>query len=251
MGKAFGLFGFPLEHSFSPRYFADKFAALGLNNYRYYVIPCERFTRETIESALQQDPELCGFNITLPHKRSVLDFLDEIDPFARLCGSVNTLKVRKEGSKFYIKGFNTDQIGFQLSFLPWISGNRLKALVLGSGGSSLAVQLVLRNAGIEFMVASRNHPGTCSYEDLTEVVIRAHQAIINTTPLGMFPKPDEAPLIPYSGIGPHHFCFDLVYNPAETLFLKKARQQGARVKNGLEMLHLQADASFEIWETDF
>jgi shikimate dehydrogenase len=258
--RTFGLIGFPLTHSFSQKYFADKFLTEKIAYAEYL-----NFSIEKIEdvSQLFETENLCGLNVTIPYKEAIIPFLDELDSSASGVGAVNTVVLRK-GKKI---GYNTDVYGFEksllennptktqssqsndsLSGLSALVGNNPKALILGTGGSSKAVAFVLNKLGIDFQFVSRSKKEYgLTYADLKPKTILEHKLIINTTPLGMFPEITAAPDIPYSFITSEHLFFDLIYNPAETEFLKRGKQQGAQIKNGLEMLQLQAEKSWLIW----
>ncbi len=237
--RHFGLIGYPLTHSFSPDYFKNKFESLGVEDADYKL-----FEVNDLDSVkkLIITYDLLGFNITIPHKQSIIPYLDELTPEANAIGSVNCVKV-VEGK---LIGYNTDEFGFRTSLTRLIGDKKVeKALVLGNGGSSKAVQFALRQLKIDFSVVSRS--GDLNYNNLSPSMIRTCQLIINTTPLGLFPKVDEFPNITYEAIIGSHFAFDLIYNPSETAFMRKCSLGGAQVKNGQEMLELQADRSWEIW----
>ena len=240
----FGLIGNQVSHSFSKEYFTEKFAGLGLHDFSYDLISIPE--AQKIAKILRG--EYFGLNVTKPYKSEVISFLNQIDTDALLIGAVNTL-VRTD--QYSWKGFNTDQMGFEQSLLTWVSVYDLppKALILGSGGASRAVLHVLSGLGVEVRVVSRGDFGDLTYDQVTEEVIREHLLIINTTPLGMAPDPAGFPLIPYQSMTKKHWVYDLVYNPANTVFLTKSQQAGARVKNGLEMLYLQADYAWSIWKS--
>ena len=242
--RHFGLIGYPLGHSFSKKYFTEKFKELGLADHKY-----DLFELETIDlfPKLWNDSHLVGVNVTVPHKQAVKQYLDALDQSAEKVGAVNVIK--RTGDK--LTGYNSDYYGFRTSLENFLPDNSVKnALILGTGGSSKAVKAVLDDLGIQITYVSRNaSEQTISYDQLTPERIRNCQLIVNTTPLGMHPKVEKCPDIPYEALGTSHFLFDLVYNPETTLFMQKGLDQGARVKNGLEMLHLQADKSWEIWNS--
>jgi len=249
MKKLFGLLGFPLSHSFSKQYFTDKFEQQGLSDeFEYQNFELENL--ENLTSVIKDEGSLLGLNVTIPHKQTVIKYLDSLSLAARSIGAVNTIVIdRKKGIQ--LKGDNTDWIGFRTSLLKMIGENRPNALILGTGGSSKAVEYVLQSLKINYKFVSRTNSGAncTSYEDLTDSDISDSKLIINTTPLGMFPKMDFSPEINYGLLNNQHFLFDLIYNPDLTLFLKKGIAQGCSVKNGLEMLELQAEASWQIWNT--
>lgn len=251
--KTFGLLGYPLQHSFSRAYFETKFAKEGLKGYRFEVYET-RDIEAFIESvALRGD--LAGFSVTIPYKKSILSYLDFLDPVAREVGAVNSVRVRASGNRIRLEGFNTDVYGFTESLRPQLSGRKIRALILGSGGASAAVQYSLRILGIPFRLVSRTkQPGRITYGELTPDILGEYRLIVNTTPLGMYPFTDAAPKIPYSGIEPGHLLFDLIYHPAITRFLAAGKTRGAAILNGKDMLELQAERSWQLWtslrETD-
>jgi shikimate dehydrogenase len=237
--RKFGLIGYPLSHSFSPTYFAEKFKREAIVDAQYELYPIDNIG---LLSGLL-DGTIQGLNVTIPYKQAVFPFLDEIHPDAQEMGAVNTIKI--DGHN--IKGYNTDVYGFENSLLHFISESQVeRALVLGTGGSARAVWFVLNRLGIEYLKVSRSQ-GDLQYEEIDKLVMTHHQLIINTTPLGMSPNPDACPNIPYELISREHYLFDLIYNPVKTLFLQHGERQGANINNGLEMLKLQADRSWEIW----
>ncbi len=242
--KIYGLIGFPLTHSFSKKYFTEKFTQEAINDCLFELFPLEQI--DSLPALLKAQPPLAGLAVTIPFKESVIDYLDEVDEVAKGIGSVNCIAIHSGGTK----GFNTDYLGFRSSIFPLLGLPHPKALVLGTGGSSKAIQFVLRELAIPFLLVSRNpsnHPGSIDYESLNESIMQAHTIVINCTPLGMYPDINAAPPIPYEYIGPQHLMFDLVYNPSVTSFLQKGMQQGATVKNGYETLVHQAEANWEIW----
>ncbi len=243
MEREFGIIGHPLTHSFSPSFFNKKFEEENIDA-MYTAFEIEHISQFPI--LLQQHPNLCGLSVTIPYKKTVIPHLDELDDAAKNIGAVNCIAI--DNGK--LKGFNTDVFGFSESLHPLLQPQHNRALILGTGGSSLAVQYVLKQLNIPFQMVSRNKGNLAlCYEDLNEATIHAHTLIINTTPLGMFPKTNDCAPIPYEALTPHHLLFDLVYNPQETLFLQKGKAQGATIKNGLAMLHLQALRSWEIWNS--
>lgn len=243
--KRFGLIGKPLKHSFSAAYFNQKFAAEGIDGCLYQNFELENINE--LPGLLQQYPDLQGLNVTIPYKKEVLHFLHGAHATVQQIGACNCIKI--EGGKLY--GFNTDTIGFQQSLQPHLGPQHSKALVLGTGGSSGAVQYALRQLNIDYKLVSRQKGAeTFSYDDLTEAIIQEHLLIINTTPLGMFPHVDAAAPIPYQALTPQHLLYDLVYNPEKTLFLQRGEAQGAAIVNGHQMLLLQAEAGWKIWNED-
>lgn len=244
--RIYGLIGYPLSHSFSQRYFTEKFINEQINYKIYKNFPLINISQLPI--ILEQYRELSGLNVTIPYKEQVLAYVNELDPAAAEIGAVNTLQITRKEGRISIKGFNTDVTGFVESLRPLLNQSHKKALVLGTGGASKAVVYGLRQLGLEVTIVSRKSAeGIRSYQQLTVDEIKMHTVIVNTTPLGMYPNVNEAPNIPYEGISAGHVCYDLVYNPAETLFLKRSSQQGATIENGLKMLHLQAEAAWAIW----
>lgn len=248
--KLFGIIGFPLAHSFSKNYFEEKFIGENISGcaYRNFEISSVK----EIKSVIENNPELCGLNVTLPYKISVFDYADETDAAAKEIGAVNTLKILRQHfneRNYKIEGYNTDAAGFEKSLANFIPAKIKGALILGTGGSSKAVAYVLKKAGINFLFVSRSkkNDDTILYSDIDAGRIEKFPLIINCTPLGKFPEPGLCPPFPYHLIAKQIFLFDLNYNPAETEFLKRGRQQGCAVKNGLQMLHLQAEESWRIW----
>ena len=237
----YGIIGFPLGHSFSKGFFTEKFAREGIDaQYLNFEIP----DATMLKDVLRENPELKGLNVTLPHKQAVIPLLDELSDEAREIGAVNVICVREDK----LKGFNSDIIGFSESIKPLLQPHHSKALILGTGGASKAIRVGLSRLGIEWTYVTRSpREGMFVYSDLTPEVMKEYTVVVNCSPVGMFPKVDQAPAIPYELLTPKHLLFDLVYNPEETLFMKKGREQGAIVKNGLEMLYLQAVASWRFW----
>lgn len=241
----FGLIGYPLSHSFSKKYFAKKFAELHIENAFYELFPIPSI--EALPDLLNAHENLVGLNVTIPYKEQVLTYLDELDPAAAEIGAVNTIKI-EQGR---LKGYNTDVYGFAFALEKAMQAHQLdidRALILGSGGAAKAVAYQLRKMDIvPALVSRRAQAGQYTYGDLDEAVVRAHRLIVNTTPLGMSPRVDTCPDIPYIALGKEHLAYDLVYNPAETLFMKKAKQQGAISLNGQLMLEQQAEKAWQIW----
>ena len=215
-----------------------------MNNYSYSLF--ELHDIKEFPLLIEKYPDLRGLNVTIPYKESVMHHLDQISPEATAVGAVNTIAI-KNGKTI---GYNTDVFGFEQSLLSFLlEGTNIQALILGTGGAAKAVQYVLKKHTITYQLVSRNKPNCLHYTDITPDVLRQHPLIINTTPLGMFPFVESCTPIPYSVLTPNHFLFDLVYNPSMTLFLKKGQEAGSNIKNGLEMLHLQADKAWEIWNS--
>ncbi|WP_454804230.1 shikimate dehydrogenase family protein [Mucilaginibacter phyllosphaerae] len=258
--KYFGLIGFPLSHSFSKKYFTDKFAAEGITDCSYELFPLENI--DDLPKLLHQNPNLCGLNVTIPHKVTVMKQLDWIEHDAKGAGAVNCIRVTSEspvlaafsgelgiqGHDFRLEGYNTDIYGFDTSISPLLNDGHDTALILGDGGAARAVKCVLDNKGITYKTVTRKPaPGNILFSNLTAKGIADNKLIINTTPVGTYPNVDECPPIPYEAITDNHLLFDLVYNPAQTLFLKKGEEQGAATKNGYDMLVFQAEKAWEIW----
>ena len=237
----YGIIGFPLGHSFSRAFFTEKFQKEHIDaEYVNFEIPSAHLLPEIIRS----NPHLRGLNVTLPYKEAVIPMLDSMSDEAREIGAVNVIQVR-EGR---LKGFNSDIIGFMGSLRPLLKPWHQHALVLGTGGASCAIRVGLERLGLDWTYVSRTAAeGRLTYSALTPEVMEHYQVIVNCSPVGMFPKVDACPDIPYHLLSSRHLLYDLVYNPEETLFLKRGAQQGATIKNGLEMLHLQALASWEFW----
>ena len=244
--EKYGLIGFPLGHSFSISYFNQKFQDEGIDAvYENFEIP----TIDALPEVLDSNPNLRGLNVTIPYKEKVLPFLDSVSPEARAIGAVNVIRVTHQGNSIKLKGFNSDVIGFTQSIEPMLDKKwHKKALILGTGGASKAIDYGLRNLGLETVFVSRyERPGTIQYTSITPEVIEEYNVIVNCTPLGMYPKTEEYPLLPYEAMNQHTILYDLIYNPDVTLFMKRGAQYGAQTKNGLEMLLLQAFASWEFW----
>lgn len=245
MEKVFGLIGGTVSHSFSKAYFDEKFFREGLRDYHYELFPLNNITE--IESLLKDTKGLSGLNVTIPYKEQILKYLDEIDGFAKKIGAVNVIKIT-EGK---LQGFNTDSDAFRETLEKWLPKDKsFKALILGTGGSSKAVVEALKKLKIGYQLVSREaKKGVITYDDLTANPkhITESNLVINTTPLGMSPNTESMPPIDYENLGPDHYVYDLIYNPARTLFLQKAEMRGSMIKNGLEMLHVQAEKSWTIW----
>jgi len=264
--KYFGLIGYPLKNSLSVNYFNEKFKSLNLDDYVYENLPIKHI--EDILLMIDHNKDLYGLNITIPYKVSIINYLDEIDESAKVVGAVNCVKIIRshqstdasrqltEKKNYKLIGFNTDVYGFEKSLLSFLNNEKKvdRALILGTGGASKAVAYVLKKLAIEFTFVTSNRKSQIdahrylTYEMLNQHILNENHLIINCTPVGMFPNENESPNIPYQYISPDHFAFDLIYLPPETLFLKRIREQGALTKNGLEMLHLQADKAWEIFQ---
>jgi shikimate dehydrogenase len=240
--RSFYLIGNPLSHSFSAAYFLEKFKNKNIQDAVYNNFQITDISKIRAWALNQQ--HLVGFNVTIPYKETILPFLDQIDPTARLAGAVNTVIVQNRK----LIGYNTDVIGFQ-STLPALPNPNKTALILGTGGASKAVALVFKQAGVAVLFVSRErrNSNTIGYADITLSLMQSVEYIVNTTPLGTSPNEDTAPPFPFELLSSEHICYDLVYNPAETLFMRQAKQNGARVCNGLKMLQSQAEAAWQIW----
>ena len=247
--KLLGLIGYPLSHSFSKKYFTQKFENEGLtHDWEYELFPIESI--EQLPDLLRGHPNLVGLNATIPYKEDVIYWLDELDETAEVIGAVNCIQII-DGK---LKGYNTDYYGFQKSLLDLLHNPSpkenldIKALILGTGGSAKAVGYALKKLEIPYLSVSRHiSEHGLTYQDLDEAVMASHQLIVNCTPLGMSPNTDGCPPIPYEYIDYQHFMYDLIYNPEETTFMKKGKERGAKVKSGLDMLYFQAEKGWEIW----
>jgi len=243
--KTLGLIGFPLSHSFSKKYFAEKFEQENIAGWQYELFPLERI--EQLPDLLAKNPSIVGLNVTIPYKEAVIPYLDEVEDSAAF-GAVNTIKI--EGGK--LRGFNTDVYGFEQSLKPLLKTYHTAALILGTGGAAKAVASVLTRLGIEYTYVSRTpREGQFSYKNIDKNTIEKHLLIVNTTPLGMYPKVEFCPDLPYEKLSDKHLLYDLVYNPEISTFLKNGKNQGAEIKNGLEMLYLQAERAWSIWNEEF
>lgn len=246
--RRFGLIGKTLKHSFSGKYFNEKYKKEQISDCQYdlFELPSiEEFPK--LVASLR--PQLAGFNVTIPYKKEVMAYLDELDPIAERIGAVNVIKAEDNGS---LKGYNSDYFGFRLSIEPWLSNRNLKALILGTGGASSSVRTTLEDLEIPFSFVSRREMADgFTYDQIqaTPDILKEHHLIINSSPVGTFPDVDQKPNLPYSHLTPQHFLFDLVYNPEETAFLKEGKLAGANTKNGSDMLVLQAEKSWEIWNS--
>ena len=240
------MIGYPLGHSFSISYFNQKFADEGINaKYENFEIS----SIDQLQEILDTNTTLRGLNVTIPYKEKVIEFLDSITPEAQAIGAVNVIRVTHEGKNIKLKGYNSDVIGFTQSIEQMLDKKwHKKALILGTGGASKAINYGLKSLGLETVFVSRyQRPGTIQYETITPEVIKEYNVIVNCTPVGMYPHTEECPPLPYEAMDYHTILYDLIYNPDETLFMRRGREQGAEVKNGLEMLLLQAFASWEFW----
>lgn len=241
----FGLIGKKLGHSFSANFFNKKFADEGIDNV-YKLFPLPDIT--DFPALIKENPDLQGLNVTIPYKQEVIPYLDCLSEEVMDMGAVNVIKFSRDNNRVFLKGYNTDYIGFKNSLMPLLRPDIMNALVLGTGGASKAVGYALKQLGINVTFVSRNpKEGQLSYDDLTNALIEKNLLIVNTTPLGMFPDVESCPPIPYQFLTDKHICFDVVYNPEETEFMKRAKARGATVENGIQMLKLQAIAAWDIW----
>lgn len=270
--KVFGLIGYPLTHSFSKKYFTEKFEKLGLTSYSYELFPIQSIA--DLPKLIADNPNLVGLNVTIPYKESVLPFLSELDETAKVVGAVNTILipptqtlplkgeglnsppnvggVPRSGEGVQLIGYNTDVIGFSQSLKPLLHPHHERALILGTGGAAKAVAHVLKGLGIQYYFVSRekkNLANCLTYSELNEGVFNACKLIVNTTPVGMYPNIEEAPALPYKFFTPQHLAYDLIYNPTDTKFMQLAAQQGAHAVNGLNMLYSQAEAAWKVWNS--
>lgn len=245
--KLFGLIGYPLGHSFSKQYFTEKFEKEGIRDCHFESFPIASIN--DFPDLLQQHPNLKGLSVTIPYKEKVLAFVDELSPEVQAIGATNSIKI----SNGKLTAFNTDITGFERSFAALLQPHHNKALVLGTGGASKAVQHVLRQLNIPYLIVTRNEDqieGQINYSAINEAIMAEYNIIINCSPVGMHPNESEAPALPYQFITAQHYCYDLVYKPDKTMFLQKGEAQGATIKNGYDMLLIQAEESWRIWNSD-
>ena len=245
----YGLIGYPLGHSFSRQFFTEKFAKEGIDaQYLNFEIP----SIEEFPNIIKNNPTLRGLNVTIPYKQQVMQYLDDISEEAKAIGAVNVVKCKLStvNCQLHLTGYNSDVIGFVESIKPLLKPHHKKALILGTGGASKAIRYGLeKKLGMKTLFVSRSaREGMITYEEVTAEVLKEYEVIVNCSPVGMYPHVDECPALPYEALNENNLLYDLVYNPLETLFMKKGAAQGATVKDGLEMLHLQAIASWDFWE---
>jgi shikimate dehydrogenase len=244
--KLLGLIGYPLDHSFSVPYFREKFRNQEITGYEYLNFPIK--TVDELKTLITEHSDLAGLNVTIPYKQAVIPYLDHLDPLSREIGAVNTIRISRQKDRACLEGFNTDVYGFYHSLSPLLKGQVNRALILGTGGASMAVAYALKLMKIDYLFVSRKPlKGMLGYNDLCQTIIKNHNIIINTTPAGTWPDISEFPDIPYDLLSNHHILFDLVYNPPETKFMELGKRKGAMVMNGFKMLTLQAERSWEIW----
>ena len=241
----FGLLGKNISYSFSSGYFTKKFEKLNLKKHKYVNFDIPEI--KDFPSIIEETPNLKGMNVTIPYKEEVIQYLDKLDETAKEIGAVNTIKFTKRGD---LKGYNTDIFGFENSIKPFLKKHHKKALILGTGGASKAVAYAFKRNDIKFKFVSRNpsEKNQISYKDLSEEILEEYTVIVNCSPIGTFPNVNDAPKIPYQFISDKHLLFDLIYNPEETAFLKKGKEKGAAIKNGYQMLELQAEEAWRIWD---
>lgn len=250
VSRNFGLIGYPLSHSFSKAYFTEKFVREGISGCQYDLYPIAHI--DLLTHLVGENKQLEGLNVTIPYKVAVLPFLNELDAAAAFIGAVNCISIRYTDGKPFLKGYNTDAHGFEESLKPFLKAHHQKALIFGDGGAAKAVKYVLQKLGIAYLSVTRAATsGAIRYEEVTEEVLKEYTVLINTTPLGMSPNVDSCPPIPYQNLSTQHLAYDLVYNPEESKFLKHAKDKGAVIKNGLEMLDLQAARSWVIWNSSY
>jgi shikimate dehydrogenase len=246
--RKFGLIGYPLGHSFSKKYFTEKFSREQIEGCSYENYPLTNIIQI---SGLISDNEIEGLNVTIPYKSSVINFLDKTDPEAEKVGAVNVIKIIRTSGKTELTGFNSDITGIMATLGPVLNPEIKNALILGTGGSSKAVCHVLKKINIHYTLISREKkPGCLTYSDINSEILEDNRLIINTTPLGMYPDTEGKPDLNYNLLGPAHILFDLVYNPEITLFLKMGKERGCTILSGIKMLHSQAERSWEIWNND-
>ena len=245
--NVYGLIGYPLSHSFSKKYFTEKFENENIGDTKYELFEIRDIA--DFPKIIANNPNLRGLNVTLPYKEAVIKYLDDVAESAKKINAVNVIKIGKNGK---MVGYNSDYYGFKNSLFRFLPENYkgMKALVLGSGGAAKAVKAVLEDLQIPYLVVSRKLDlGTILYEQINDEHVRDYKLVINTTPIGMYPNAKDSPYLPYSAFTSEHYFYDLVYNPLETLFMMKGKARGAKTKGGLEMLHLQAEKAWEIWNS--
>lgn len=245
--KKYGLIGYPLSHSFSKKHFGEKFVNEQIADCEYELYPIENISSFP---ELIADEEIVGINVTIPHKVGVMAYINDLDEAAAEIGAVNCIDIRRENGKAILKGYNTDAYGFETSLRPFLKEHHTKALIFGDGGAAKAIKYVLGKLGISFVIVTRKPAeGTILYDAVDAKMMEEYTLLINTTPLGMSPNVDSCPQIPYESMTEKHLAYDLVYNPEVTKFLERSAASGAAIKNGLEMLYLQAERSWHIWNS--
>jgi shikimate dehydrogenase len=244
---AYGIIGYPLTHSFSKQYFDDKFVAEKITEARFGTYPIRSISE--LPALIEHHPDLKGLSVTIPYKEQVLPYVTDLSPEVAQIGAANCLRIRRGR----VTAFNTDIVGFERSFVKQLQPGHYKALVLGTGGASKAVQFVLKKRGIAFLVVSRENkdlPGHITYKEVTEAILSEYRIIVNASPVGMFPNVNTYPDLDYAFITSQHYLYDLVYNPEKTVFLKRGAEKGATIQNGYEMLVLQAEENWRIWNEE-
>ncbi|HVX27695.1 MAG TPA: hypothetical protein VHB70_15190 [Parafilimonas sp.] len=240
--RQYGLIGYPLSHSFSKKYFDEKFITENITDAEFFNFQLKEISE--IKKIFEEHQQLLGLAITIPHKKNIIQYTTSFSDVVRDTGACNCLKITSTEKI----GFNTDVVGFEKSFKKKLLPHHNKALILGTGGAAVAVEYVLRKLGIQYSFVSRNeHANAFSWQELNREIIEEHSVIINCTPLGTFPKVDEFPDLPYEYLTDKHYLFDLVYNPSRTQFLLKGQQRNSTIKNGYEMLVIQAEENWRIW----
>ena len=249
MNKVLGLIGYPLGHSFSAGYFKEKFSKESITGFEYNNFEISDI--KLLPDIIKNNPELIGLNVTIPYKEAVIPFLDVLDISAKNVGAVNTIKIDRSGDKIKLTGYNTDTYGFRESLKPSLSMHHQNALILGTGGAAKAAEFVLKDIGLKVLFVSRkpSKENEVSYDSLNETAMQNFPLIVNSSPIGMHPNIDQCPDIPYQFLNSKNLLFDLIYNPEETLFLKKGKEKGTLIQNGLPMLMLQAEKAWEIWNS--
>lgn len=249
MEKVFGLIGYPVSHSWSANYFSEKFSKENLKNHHYELFPIKDLS--AFPELISSYPNLVGLNVTIPHKENIIPFLHDLDLSAADIGAVNTIKFIRSNSNLFLKGFNTDVIGFEKSLEYFKIDVPQKVLILGTGGAAKAVEWVLKKKNCQINLVTRNpgKPGQISYSDIKQKSLEDYTLIINTTPLGMYPDIENMPDLPYHTLTKNHVLYDLIYNPEETLFLQQGKERGCKTVNGLYMLQQQAEAAWSIWNS--
>lgn len=245
--KIYGLIGYPLSHSFSKDYFNNKFKEENITDSYYELFPLNSI--DELPALLKREPQIRGLNVTIPYKQSVMNYLDEVSDVSQQIKAVNTISIRQSGSRKILTGHNTDVDGFKRSYKKSIGSIKSGAIILGTGGASRAVQFVLDNLYVDYIVVSRKPSAAeqISYEEISKETFQKYSLIINATPCGMFPDTSSYPKIPYMYLTSENILFDLIYNPGETTFLRLGREKGAKVINGMAMLRYQAERSWDIW----
>jgi len=245
----FGLIGFPLAHSFSANYFNEKFSKIypAIQDVSYHLFALNNIKQ--VRDLIKNNPELCGLNVTHPYKNTIIQYLDSINNIAKEIGAVNTIKIFKNQDEINLVGYNTDCYGFEKMLEPLLQSHHQKALILGTGGVSKAVQFIFKKNSINYTLVSqkRSNQDNIHYDDLTKKIVEQHLIVINATPVGMFPNITEYPNFPYHFLNQRHLVIDLIYNPPESQFIKFSKKSGATTKNGLDMFHYQAEKAWEIW----